>query len=113
MTSLSFWLRYTVARANRAPFSFSFSFFFSKKTQEILDAIKKIHGYVYAIKKFGDMCMPSHELFFTCIPFWMKGGLTEANGDGKGQFCPSAFSGALWTPRVLVSASMPKDNELR
>jgi len=51
---ITFWLRYTVARANRAPFSFSF--FFSKKTQEILDAIKKIHGYVYAIKKFGDIC---------------------------------------------------------
>ena len=59
---ITFWLRYTVARANRAPFSFSF--FFSKKTQEILDAIKKIHGYVYAIKKFGDICAIARTFFY-------------------------------------------------
>jgi len=26
--------------------------------------IKKIYGYVYTTKKFGDTCVPLHKLFF-------------------------------------------------
>jgi hypothetical protein len=31
--------------------------------------ITKVHGYAYTIKKFGDTCVPSHELSFTCVEF--------------------------------------------
>ena len=34
--------------------------------------ITKVHGYAHTIKKFKDKCVPSRELSFTNVLFWME-----------------------------------------
>ena len=72
----------------------------------------KVHGYVYATKKFTRTCVPSRELSFTYVPFLPEWTLTVTNGGAQRQFYPSAFWDDLNKEPLVESMTIKKKRKI-